>query len=90
MKLLQTYQRNGYTFTVDNRIGNHAAYEGTKAGHASTYETIAIQHHNGREIHGKQIPPAEYPPSNAEWGSKGWTYSTEEKAKRKLIELVSL
>jgi len=81
MKTLETYTRNGYTFTLVKRLGNHAVFRGVrKNGTVTTYETIKVLSHNGREIHGKKIPPAEYAPCDATWGSKGWTYTTEEMA----------
>jgi hypothetical protein len=84
MKTLQTYNRNGYTFTQLKRIGNVAAFEGKREGFMSTFEVIKIQSHNGREIHGTYCEPAEYPPCNAQWGVCGWSYQKESPALSRL------
>ena len=87
MKILTNYSRNGYKFELLIRIGDNALYEGSREGFASTFETIRIQSHNGREIHGTWVDPAEYPPSNTQWGTKGWTYNNYDKAFDKLALL---
>lgn len=90
MKTLTEYQKNGYQFRIIERIGNYAIAQGDKDGCASpTFEVIAIQSHDGMSIAGKQIEPAEYAPSNAQWGSQGWTYQNMEQAKEKLEELTN-
>jgi hypothetical protein len=42
---------------------------------------IEIQSHNGLTMRGVFIPPAEFAPSNEQFGIKGWTASNEEQAK---------
>lgn len=83
MKTLKTYSKNGYKFTELKRVGNVAAFEGIREGGAKTFEVIHIQSHDGREIHGNVVAPAEYPPGNAQWGVKGWTYQTDDAAQDK-------
>ena len=83
MKTLTTYSKNGYHFSQLKRIGNIAAFEGIRESGAKTFEVIHVQSHEGREIHGKDVAPAEYPPGNALWGVKGWTYQTDEAAQDK-------
>lgn len=69
MKQLTEYKRNGYHWKIMSRIGNAAIFY-CKHG----FEAILIQSHNGREIMGKHCEPSEYPPSNEQWGSKGFSY----------------
>ena len=83
MKILETYSKNGYNFSQLKRVGNIAAFEGIREGGAKTFEVIHIQSHDGREIHGNIVAPAEYPPGNAQWGVKGWTYQTDDAAQDK-------
>ena len=83
MKILETYSKNGYNFSQLKRVGNIAAFEGIRESVAKTFEVIHIQSHDGREIHGSIVAPAEYPPGNAQWGVKGWTYQTEDAAQAK-------
>lgn len=83
MKKLTEYKKNGRTWRVVNRSGDIAIFASDQF-----YEVIMIQSHNGREIHGKHFPAAEYPPSNEQWGSKGWSFSDEKKARFKLEKLL--
>jgi hypothetical protein len=75
MKTLEYYTKNGHEFTMFVRAANLAIFHGKRIGGKSdTWEVIYIQSHDGREIGGRYLPPAEFPPSNEQWGSKGWTY----------------
>jgi len=84
MKLLTEYKRNGFTWQLVTRKGNAAIFQSQYG-----FEVIQIQSHNGRTIGGNYCEPAEYPPSNEQWGSKGWTYRIDqlEEAKIKLSTL---
>jgi len=86
MKTLTEYARNGFKFTLVCRDGNVAIFE--EFGSRDHYEVIIIQSHQGREIAGKHFPPSEYPPSNEQWGTKGWTYKTLGAASAKFHQLV--
>jgi hypothetical protein len=89
MKLLQPYSKNGYDFTVIQRSDQVAICHGkSKTSPAETWEVFLIQHHNGLTIAGNHVPPAEYPPSNEQWGSKGWTFTTEDAAWEKFQKLI--
>jgi len=90
MKTLTEYKRNGFTWQLVTRQGNAAIYKSQYG-----FEVIQIQSHNGRTIPAKDdkpetyCEPAEYPPSNEQWGSKGWTYRFDQigQAQAKLAEL---
>lgn len=82
MKLLTEYQKNGHRFTQYCRAGNLAIFHGRAIkGKSETWEVIHIQSHNGREIGGKFVEPSEFPPSNEQWGSKGWTFTNPDLAR---------
>ena len=84
MKTLTHYRsRNGYPWTITDRIGDIALANGGSIG----WEVFEVQRHNGREIGGKWCDPAEYAPSNEQWGSKGWSFKEESKAREKFAEL---
>lgn len=84
MKKLTHYTKNGHEFEIIERMGDIGIFKGTRIGGLSvTWEVIHIQSHNGREVHGTYCPPSEYPPSNEQWGAKGWTYQTEAQARVK-------
>ena len=81
MNQLTEYSKNGHKFTLYARSGDLAIFHGRRTGGQSeTWEVIHIQSHNGREIAGNFCEPAEYPPSNEQWGSKGWSYTNPELA----------
>jgi len=87
MKKLTEYKRNGFKFEVIERAGNYALAQGSRSGVIRTYEVFKVQSHNGLKFGGVDSPPAEHSPSNADWGSKGWTYQKEAAARSRLAEL---
>lgn len=87
MKILTEYKKNGYEFTLVTRKGDYAIFEGTRKTGSKTYEVIQIKSHDGLTFDGVTTDPAEYAPSNNEWGSKGWTYRSLEVAVSKLDKL---
>ena len=84
MKQLTQYRKHGNDFLLIKRSGNVGLFKENKY---NSYEVIIIQSHNGREIMGNVIPPAEFAPSDESWGSKGWTYTIEADALKKFNEL---
>lgn len=82
MKVLTEYTKNGHRFTQYCRAGNLAIFHGRAIkGKSETWEVIHIMSHNGREIGGKFCEPAEFPPSNEQWGSRGWSYTNPDGAR---------
>jgi len=81
-KPLAQYKKNGFQWELVTRQSDVGLFQ-----HRSQYEVILIQSHNGREIAGVNFPPAEYPPSNEQWGSKGWSFSNIDDAFNKFYEL---
>jgi hypothetical protein len=87
MKQLTNYRKHGNDFLLIKRSGNVGLFQEKKY---NSYELIIIQSHNGREIMGNVIPPAEFAPSDESWGSKGWTYTIESDALKKFDELCEI
>lgn len=87
MKQLTQYRKHGNDFLLIKRSGNVGLFKENKY---NSYEVIIIQSHNGREIMGNVIPPAEFAPSDESWGSKGWTYTIEADALKKFDELCKI
>lgn len=84
MKILTNYRsKNGYPWKIIERQGDIAIAES-----GIGYEVIIIQRHNGREINGIYFEPAEYAPSTEQWGVKGWSFKSFEKAKEKFEQLL--
>jgi hypothetical protein len=87
MKKMTHYRsRNGYPWTIIERRGDIALAYGGSIG----FEVFEVQRHDGREIGGKWCEPAEYAPSNEQWGSKGWSFSNEKSARAKFDELTAV
>ena len=82
MKPLETtFRKDGFDYTQLARNGAWCVYVKTKVGFRNTfYEVMRIKSHNGRKIGETDIPPAEYLPSNEEWGANGFSFSDKERA----------
>lgn len=86
MKLLPTEMTNhGYAMKQIKRTDKVAMY--SKCG---GYEVVLVQSHNGYEIKGIKIDPAEYLPKDEDFGTKGWYFAGpkgREMAEKKWKEL---
>lgn len=92
MKLLPLeFRKNGCHYYQLNRTGDVAMYQlrYTQNSKVIGYEVFIIQRHNGFIMHGKPVEPCEYCPSNEQFGSKGFSYDTAEKAYTQYNKLVS-
>ena len=54
---------------------------------AFNYEVIAIKRHNGYEIAGVKMPPAEMYPSDSQWGDWAFTCIDREDADKRFVQL---
>jgi len=87
MKKLTEYTNSGYEFALIKRHGNIAIFRESRHG---TYEVIEIQSHQGRVFpNGNEVGPSEYPPSNSQWGTKGFTYPKIQDAESKFLEMIA-
>lgn len=90
MKILpQKFTKKGYKHTLIKREDDVALYkrqtlENSKIFH---YEVVIITSHNGTTIEGNYIEPGELYPSTSQWGDKGWTCTTLERAEEKFNEV---
>lgn len=86
MRPLPTEMKNhGYSMKQIKRTDKIAMY--SKCG---GYEVVVIQKHNGYEIKGIKIEPAEYLPKDEDFGVKGWYFGgpdAREDAEKKYREL---
>lgn len=71
--LPETFTKYGDTFQQIERIGDAAIYSRTSPNGRKGYEVILISRHDGYEVQGVVIPPAEVYPSSSAWGTYGWT-----------------
>jgi hypothetical protein len=51
------------------------------------YEVVKIQKYPETEIFGNLVPAHEAMPGDEQWGKRGWTYTSKEKAFKKFEEL---
>ena len=92
MKILETtFTKKGFVHTLLQRNGNVAVYRRQKiGGKAVQFETVIIGSHNGYEIGGVKVEPAETYPSSEQWGAKGFTFNDESAAISKAKQLETL
>jgi hypothetical protein len=94
-KPLETeFKKNTYRFRLIRREGDLAIFHKVALKGAmrpkdvdAGFEVVVISRHNGYELGGVKIEPAETYPSSEQWGSKGWTCTTLLRAEQKLDEL---
>lgn len=91
MKILESsFTTKGWHFEQVQRNGDIAIYRRWKDnGLPAHFETIKIESHNGYEIGGKWIEPAESYPSEKSWGTKGFTFHTLAEAQQRALSLSS-
>lgn len=88
--LATTFTKSGWNHEQIFRDGNIAIYRRWKdAGLPPHFETIRIDSHNGYEIGGKWIEPAESYPSEKSWGLYGFTFPTEAESRAKADLLIT-
>jgi len=82
-----TYRQAGREFTITKRKGDIAFAECSDP--SGGFEVFRVHRHDGREISGKRIEPAEFIPSANQWGSHGWSFlpSERDRAEAKFDEL---
>lgn len=84
----QKFTYDQFTFHQIARNGNVVMLGKNKENHSRlSFEVIIIQHHPAQTIHGREYPARESMPPSESWGISGWTFTTEEEARRKFQEL---
>jgi hypothetical protein len=91
LKILEdNFNSKGFNLSLVKREGDVAIYkktlEDSESGE-SNFEVIAIKRHNGYEIAGIKMPPAEMYPSNTQWGDWAYTCTSREDADKRFIQL---
>lgn len=87
-KLVKTFKQKGFNFTQLKRDGDFAIYKKSPLkSEYTSYEVIIISRHNGYELGGQYIEPAETYPSSSQWGTKGWTFTCAKHAEVKFTTL---
>ena len=93
MKILEhQISKNGFTLTQIKRTGDVVLLESRHAANPNEkpqYEVCRVQHHNGREMFGVRLEPAEFLPSSAQWGQLGWSYMDIKSAQARFDQQVT-
>ena len=90
-KLLPTrFRTDGFEYRQIAREGNVKIYDQTWLGRAEPsvcYEVIRIRRHDGFQIAGRSIEPAEFYPKSEAWGVDGFTHTNKDAAFAKMREI---
>lgn len=74
--LPERFRQKGFELELVQRTGNVALYKRFQSNPDKChYEVIVVQSHNGRTIGESFIEPAEFYPSDSQWGQYGWTFT---------------
>lgn len=88
--------KNGFRLTQLYREGDFAIFH--KVGIANLtrqkdvdvgFEVVIVARHNGYELGGVKIEPAETYPCSSQWGAMGWTYRTLMEAEQRFGKLIN-
>jgi hypothetical protein len=76
-----SFTKNGFQFRQINRDGDVAVFHKAAIkgplhplAFDAGFETVVITRHDGYEIAGVKMEPAEQYPGNEMWGTRGWTF----------------
>ena len=87
--LQKEFRHGGFDYRQIYREGDLAIYRQTWKGNedAAPFEVIQIRRHDGFQLGGRWVQPAEVYPRSEKWGELGWTLQNKESAFRKLREI---
>lgn len=95
MKTIEsTFEKYKTIFNLIKRQGNFAIFSREGAEYPLCYEVVEIRSHNGLSFPNKETgitvttEPAEFYPSNEEWGTKGFSYTKLEEAESRLEKMM--
>lgn len=78
------FKKKGFTYKQVKREGGKAIFHQTRPGSSiSNYEVVKIGRHNGYNMGGSYIAPAETYPGSSLWGISGWTCQSLEAAEQR-------
>jgi hypothetical protein len=84
------FKAGGFSYRQIAREGDLAIYEQKWRNSENVcYEVVRIRRHDGFEIGGRRIPPAEFYPGSQAWGVDGFTLTDKDAAFDKLRQLAA-
>jgi hypothetical protein len=86
------YSKNGYSFTLVERVDNVAIYRQVDPQTTAivAYEVFRVQKRPDKNIKGRLILSRETPPSNEQWGILGFTVRSISAAKERSTLLLQI
>lgn len=82
------FKKKGFTYRQVKREGPKAIFCQTRTGtDLCNYEVVKIGRHNGYNMGGSYIAPAETYPGSSLWGIAGWTCQSLEAAESRYQSL---
>jgi hypothetical protein len=88
--LAKEFRRDGFNYRQIARQGEAAIYEQTWTGMSKPspcWEVVRIRRHEGFQIRGRFVEPAEVYPKSELWGVDGFTFTDKDAAFAKLRDL---
>jgi hypothetical protein len=84
------FKKRGFNYTQLKRDGMKAIYQQTRADSSlNNYEVVKLGRHNGYNMGGSYIEPAETYPGSSLWGITAWTCCSIDDAMRRYDALNS-
>ena len=82
------FKKKGFNYKQVRRDGMKAIYLQTRDdSQMSNYEVVRLGRHNGYNMGGSHIEPAETYPGSSLWGIMGWTCTDIESANKRYNQL---
>jgi len=82
------FKKKGFNYKQVRRDGMKAIYLQTRDdSQVSNYEVVRLGRHNGYNMGGSHIEPAETYPGSSLWGIMGWTCTDIESANKRYNQL---
>lgn len=89
MKAIESnFEKFKTTFNLIKREGNVAIFSRIGEDYPLSYEVVEIKSHNGMMFGDNWVDAKEFLPSNEEWGTKGFSYKSLEKAEQRFLKMV--
>lgn len=90
MSLPASFSKNGYDYQLLEQKGKIGLYKAFSQADKSlrSFEVLKMRHSPERAINGTIVPAGLRPPSNEDFGTWAWSYTTETAARTRFNELI--
>ena len=87
--LKERYSKNGYRFSLVERIGDVCIYRQESDGNVIVYEVFRVRKLPERLINGRKIEAREATPANEDWGKTGFSCWGMIEARKRASQLLN-